>query len=73
MSGKYGDNEQIRIIDRLKAVAWREAMEAVAAFINRNWAVWCFNAFQKKLNCENNFHSIDLIFFFSTFFGKLCK
>lgn len=37
MAGKYGDSEEIRIVDRIRANAFREAMEAGASFINRKW------------------------------------
>ena len=43
MAGKYGDSRELRLIDRIEAVAWREAMEDGASFINRNWIA-------KKLN-----------------------
>ena len=36
MAGCY-DSEQQRIIDRIKCVAYREARDAVAAFIDRKW------------------------------------
>jgi transposase len=36
MAGTY-DNEQQRIIDRIKCIAFREAKDAGAEFINRKW------------------------------------
>jgi len=36
MAGQY-DSEQQRIIDRIKCIAFREARDAGAEFINRNW------------------------------------
>ena len=35
MAGKFGDSDENRLMDRIKAVAFREAMEAGASFINR--------------------------------------
>lgn len=37
MAHKYGDSEDQRVIDRIRANAYREAMEAGAEFINRKW------------------------------------
>ena len=34
MAGKYGDSRELRLIDRIKALAWREAMEDGASFMN---------------------------------------
>lgn len=36
MAGAY-DNEQQRMIDRIKCIAFREARDAGATFINRQW------------------------------------
>ncbi|CAF1151546.1 unnamed protein product [Rotaria sordida] len=36
MAGTY-DNEQQRMIDRIKCIAFREARDAGATFINRQW------------------------------------
>src|SRR5215469_13017941 len=36
MAGQY-DSEQQRIIDRIKCIAFREARDSGAEFINRNW------------------------------------
>ncbi len=36
MAGTY-DSEQQRLIDRLKCIAFREARDAGATFINRKW------------------------------------
>ena len=37
MAGLIGDTEEQRVIDRIRANAYREAMEEGAAFINRKW------------------------------------
>lgn len=37
MAGVIGDNEEQRVIDRIRANAYREAMEEGAPFINRKW------------------------------------
>ena len=37
MAGLIGDNEEQRVIDRIRANAYREAMEEGATFINRKW------------------------------------
>ncbi len=36
MAGTY-DTEEQRIIDRIKCIAFREARDAGATFINRQW------------------------------------
>ena len=36
MAGTY-DTEEQRIIDRIRCIAFREAQDAGATFINRNW------------------------------------
>ncbi|CAF4078301.1 unnamed protein product, partial [Rotaria sp. Silwood1] len=36
MAGTY-DTEEQRIIDRIKCIAFREARDAGATFINRHW------------------------------------
>ena len=38
MAGTY-DTEEQRIIDRIRCIAFREARDAGASFINRNWVV----------------------------------
>ncbi|CAF1484082.1 unnamed protein product, partial [Didymodactylos carnosus] len=37
MAGVVGDDEEQRVIDRIRANAYREAMEEGATFINRKW------------------------------------
>lgn len=37
MAGVIGDSEEQRVIDRIRANAYREVMEEGAAFINRKW------------------------------------
>jgi hypothetical protein len=37
MAGVTGDSEEQRVIDRIRANAYREVMEEGAAFINRKW------------------------------------
>ncbi|CAF5116891.1 unnamed protein product, partial [Rotaria sp. Silwood1] len=37
MAGTY-DTEEQRIIDRIKCIAFREALDAGTTFINRHWA-----------------------------------
>ena len=37
MAGKIGDSEKQRQIDRIMAVAFRQARDAGATFINRKW------------------------------------
>jgi hypothetical protein len=37
MAFTYGDDEQQRTVDRIRAIAYREAMYAGATFINRKW------------------------------------
>ena len=37
MAGLIGDNEEQRVIDRIRANADRETMEEGATFINRKW------------------------------------
>lgn len=37
MAGVIGDDEEQRVIDRIRANAYREAMEEGATFINRKW------------------------------------
>ncbi|CAM6006530.1 unnamed protein product, partial [Sphagnum balticum] len=37
MAGVIGDNEEQRVIDRIRANAYREVMEEGATFINRKW------------------------------------
>ncbi len=37
MAGVIGDDEEQRVIDRIRANACREAMEEGATFINRKW------------------------------------
>ena len=33
------DTEKLRFMDRIKAVAWKEAMDAGCEFVNRKWIV----------------------------------
>ncbi len=44
------DNEQQRLVDRIKCIAFREARDAGAAFINRDWIA---------VSKSNAFNSID--------------
>ena len=64
MAGKLYDTEEARIIDRVKAVAFREAMEAGANFINREWIAkklhrsprWVTDNWKKSYDeCYTNF------------------
>lgn len=58
MAGVVGDDEEQRVIDRIRANAYREAMEEGAMFINRKWIAqklhrterWFTNNWKKDMN-----------------------
>jgi hypothetical protein len=61
---KY-DSDQARIIERIKAIAFREAMEAGATFITRKWIAtklkrserWVTENWKKNpIDCFTEFH-----------------
>lgn len=66
MANLIGDTDSQRFIDRIKANAWREAMENGASFINRKWISkklhrserWVTDNWKKGYdNCDSDFSS----------------